>query len=279
MRLHTTGRAGLFPAVAFVALLLLSACGHGERTRGAAVECPSIAGVPDALLLLFGEMHGSKEAPALIHGLACGVSEKQAVAVGLEMPSQDQARLDAFMASDGKADDVDTLLATDFWQQGRDGRSSAAMLELIEDLRALKQAGRPVTLFAFDDQPGTQLERNVAIANGVRRFREAHPQMRIIALMGNVHAMSASMWAGDRMLAPSGSLLADLNPVSVLVSHPAGTIWACMPACGVQSLPASRDEAVPGFHEGAVMGGYSRSYRLVSLTASPPATEKGKPAP
>lgn len=58
------------------------------------------------------------------------------------------------MASTGAAGDVQALLASEFWQRGGDGRSSRAMLELIEDLRALKQAGRPLDLFAFDDQPG-----------------------------------------------------------------------------------------------------------------------------
>ena len=182
MRLHATGRAGLFPVVALVALLLLSACGHGERTRGAAVECPSIAGVPDALLLLFGEMHGSKEAPALIHGLACSVSEKQAVAVGLEMPSQDQARLDAFMASDGKADDVDTLLATDFWQQGRDGRSSAAMFQLIEDLRARERlVGVAHEVFQQGVLCGREQNRFIAARGPARNrieFKIAHAQNR-----------------------------------------------------------------------------------------------------
>lgn len=266
-------------AVALAALMPLAACSRGGAAQAVAVDCPAVPGAPDAPLLLFGEMHGSQEAPALIHGVACAVSEAGEVAVGLEMPSHDQPLLDAFMASAGVEDDLRKLMASDFWQRGRDGRSSAAMLRLIGDLRALKQADRPVSLFAFDDQPGTKLERNVAIANGLRRFHGAHPHARIIALMGNVHAMQASMWVGDATLTPSGKLLADLHPVSVLVSYPAGTIWACMPACGVQTLTAARSEAAPGFHDGASMGGYSRTYRLASITASPPAVESKKPAP
>lgn len=273
------GKAGLLPAIALAALCLVSACGRREAARAAAADCPAIAGVPDAPLLLFGEMHGSKEAPALISRLACAISATQEVAVGLEMPSRDQPLLDAFMASGGTGNDVRQLIASDFWQKGRDGRSSAAMLKLIEDVRALKQAGRPVALFAFDDQPGTELERNVAIANGVRRFREAHPDTRIIALMGNIHAMQEAMWAGEEMLTPSGKLLADLQPVSTLVSYPAGTVWACMPTCGIHALPAPRGETAPGFHDGAAPGGYSRIFGLPSLTASPPAVEQKKPVP
>lgn len=274
MSSQAVGRTMFFPAIALAACFLLPACGRGEAAHAAAVDCPAIAGVPDAPLLLFGEMHGSQETPALIHAVACHVSASEDVAVGLEMASEDQPLLDAFMAGNGTANDVQKLLASDFWQMGGDGRSSMAMLGLIEDLRALKQAGRPVALFAFDDQPGTKLERNVAIANGLRRFHGAHPNVRIIALTGNVHAMQESMWAGETMLMPSGKLLADLHPVSVFVSYPAGTIWACTPACGVQTLKAARGEATPGFHAGSPMGGYSRTYRLASITASPPATTR-----
>ena len=275
MSSQAVGRTVFFPAIALAACFLLPACGRGEAAHAAAVDCPAIAGVPDAPLLLFGEMHGSQETPVLIHAVACHVSASEDVAVGLEMASEDQPLLDAFMAGNGTADDVQKLLASDFWQMGGDGRSSMAMLGLIEDLRALKQAGRPVALFAFDDQPGTKLERNVAIANGLRRFHGAHPNVRIIALTGNVHAMQESMWAGETMLTPSGKLLADLHPVSVFVSYPAGTIWACTPACGVQTLKAARGEATPGFHAGSPMGGYSRTYRLASITASPPAVKHG----
>lgn len=102
------------------------------------------------------------------------------------------------MAGRGTAEDARTLLASDFWQQGRDGRSSRAMLALIEGLRVLKHAARPVDLFAFDDQPGTELERNVAIATGLRRSREAHPDTRNIALMGvSMRCRDRSGW-GER---------------------------------------------------------------------------------
>lgn len=279
MKCRVAGMGGIGLAMAVAALFPLAACSRGEIARADAFDCTAASGAPDVPLLLFGEMHGSQESPALIRGLACDISATQDVAVGLELPSRDQPLLDAFMASGGTENDVRQLIASDFWQKGRDGRSSAAMLKLIEDMRALKQAGRPVALFAFDDQPGTELERNVAIANGVRRFREAHPDTRIIALMGNIHAMQESMQAGEEMLTPSGKLLADLHPVSTLVSHPAGTIWACMPTCGIHALPASRGETVPGFHDGAALGGYSHTYGLPSFTASPPAVEQKKPAP
>lgn len=272
------GRTACFLALVLAACCLLSACWRGGAAA-AAVDCLPMAGVPEAPLLLFGEVHGSREAPALVGAVACAASEARAVAVGLEMPSRDQPLLDRFMASTGAPGDVQALLASEFWQRGRDGRSSRAMLELIGDLRALKQAGRPVDLFAFDDQPGTGLERNAAIANGVRRFRKAHPDTRIVALMGSLHAAQESIWSGGNRLTTSAILLADLQPVSVRITYPGGTVWACMPTCGIHALPPSSGETAPGFHADAAPGGDSRTYRLPSLTASPPAAERKKPAP
>lgn len=275
MKGSIAGKAGIGLAIAVAALLPLVACSRGEAGHAVAVDCAAISGAPEEPLLLFGEMHGSQEAPELIHGLACDVSATREVAVGLEIPSGNQPLLDAYMTSAGSADDARKLISSEFWQQSRDGRSSTAMLKLIEGLRALKQAGRPVSLFAFDEQTRMDENRDVAIANGVRRFHDTHPKVRIIALMGSAHAMQASMWSGDQISTPSGSLLADLHPVSVFIAYPAGTTWACMMGnCGIKTLPAADEEAALGFRDGAAKGGYSRTYRLASMTASPPAATR-----
>ena len=258
---------------AFLAISL-SACGHEPQPTISSRNCPLHQGLPAGNLLIFGEMHGSVEAPKLISDIACSLSTTEAVAVGLEISSQDQPLIDAYLKSRGTSADAAALTSSNFWQKGQDGRSSAAMLQLIEDIRVMREEGRAIDLFAFDDQPETTLERNVAIANGVRRFHEAHKKTRIIALMGNIHAMQAEITTSSGRLVPSGILLSDLSPVSILITYPTGTTWACMPICGVQSLtPRSPTTGTPGFKDGASMGGYGYSFQLPSITASPPAIQ------
>src|SRR5690606_36316942 len=110
----------------------------------------------------------------------------------------------------------------------------------------------------------------------IRRFHATHPKVQIIALMGNVHAMQAQMTTSDGPRVPSGSILADLNPVSILITYPAGTIWACMPTCGIHELtPRNTPTGPSGFKEGAPLGGYSHSFLLPSITASPHAVQQG----
>jgi hypothetical protein len=256
-------------------LFLVSGFGLCQSPAIAANRCSEIRGAPDGKLLLFGEMHGSIEAPALVVQLACFLSRSQRVAVGLELPSKDQSLIDAYLVGNGTNSDRQKLISSEFWQFGRDGRSSTAMLKLIENIRVLKKSGRLIDVFAFDDQPGTKLERNVAIASGIRRFHTNHPTTRIIALMGNIHAMEDPIHIGGSEIVPSGSLLDDLHPTSILIAYPAGTIWACMPTCGPQPLRAvGGDTGALGFREGSPMGGYTYTYYLRSITASPPAVQK-----
>lgn len=265
----------MLKSFSLVILITLTICGHAAQAQASTRTCTQLQGVPEGQLLLFGEMHGSVEAPRLISQLACSLSESQKVAVGLEIPSQDQPLIDTYLKSLGTKADVEKLTSSPFWQKGKDGRSSAAMLDLVEYIRELRGQGHSIDLFAFDDQPGTALERNVAIANGIRRFHSAHPNVQIIALMGNVHAMQTLMATGAGSLVPSGKLLSDLDPVSILITYPAGTIWACMPNCGVQSLTRRNPTGgSPGFKSDAPLDGYSHSFLLSSITASPPAVQQ-----
>ncbi len=108
----------------------------------------------------------------------------------------------------------------------------------------------------------------------LQALRSSHPGMKIIALMGNVHAMRDPMTTSEGPLISSGALLSDLKPVSILITYPRGTIWSCMPDCKVHELtPRSQTNNSIGFKEGSPLGGYNFSYQLKSISASPPAAK------
>jgi hypothetical protein len=127
-----------------------------------------------------------------------------------------------------------------------------------------------ISVFAFDDQPGTDLERNQAIAQGIKRYRQQHPQTSIIALMGNYHARQDSVDFDGVQTDLSGKLLAEFNPVSIVITHSVGSIWACMPECGVHQTPRLAPRQ-PGLSSSVSYPGYNYSYHIATLTASPPA--------
>jgi hypothetical protein len=254
--------------------ILLTSC--ADSSTGRQAHCRDIGELPSGDLLMFGEMHGSVEAPALIAEVACHLSIDNEIAIGLEIPTSEQERIDDYLASNGTKEDEDRLTASTFWQNGNDGRSSIAMLNLLRSIRTLDGIGHPIDVFAFDEQLDGRTNRDVAIATGIRRYRDANPSKKIVALMGNIHAMQETFTIEDVSIIPSGQLLKDLNPLSVLIAYPKGTVWACMPDCTVHSVAPQNPLTGPsGFREGSTLTGYSHTYLLNSITASPPAIGDG----
>lgn len=262
-------------AALIIFMTLLAGCTDGPDRHG--VQCRDIGELPGGHLLLFGEMHGSIEAPALIADVACHLSLSGDVTIGLEIPATEQAQIDDYLASAGTAADEAKLLAGAFWRHGNDGRSSVAILDLLRAIRAQNAGGRSLEVLAFDDHALGSMSRDEAMAASIRSYRGIHPSRKMVALMGNIHAMQEEFVVEDFSMTPAGQLLEDLSPTSILITYPKGTVWACMPDCGVHDVaPRSPINGPIGFREGASMTGYSHTYLLGSITASPPASEGNK---
>ena len=115
------------------------------------------------------------------------------------------------------------------------------------------------------------------MAASIRRYRRENPSRTLAALMGNIHAMQDTFVVEDYSITPAGQLLKDLSPISILITYPKGSVWACMPDCGVHDVAPRNPLLGPsGFREGASMTGYSHTYLLGSITASPPAAGEGR---
>lgn len=154
--------------------------------------------VTDRSLLVVGEIHGSNETPDLLASLVKDALANRPVRLGLEMQRSGQAALDTYLRSTGSAADQAWLLNSPPWSL-RDGRSSTAMLRLIDTVRALRAAGNKVDVFAMEPDYGDQAA--IASAGGMQKFKESgmaqsiQQAMRkgdsrqlVIALMGNFHS-------------------------------------------------------------------------------------------
>lgn len=142
-------------------------------------------------MLLIGELHGADGAPRLTGDIAETIAQRQPVVIALEWPETEQPAIDAFLASAGGDRDIAALTASAFWHDPRpDGRTSQAMLALLQRLRALKQAGMDVRVVGFDwDWSGdTSGDRDAALADRLRAARAVHPGAAMVALTGNYHA-------------------------------------------------------------------------------------------
>jgi hypothetical protein len=255
-------------------------------------NCTVPAGLDEEIqpgqLIMVGEMHGTVEAPAAFGTLACrALARGYAVSVGLELPRDQASPLATYIASDGSARSVTQLLDTPFWQrQMQDGRSSQAMLGLLQKLRAAKQRWPALNVFALEEVESAALPlsastRDQNMAKRVRAEHQRRPHAVILTLTGNIHNRlkpATELPASFNIPPPMGSLLPDLSPVSLALLTTSGSAWMCSPSCGVQSLrTVTSAHAAPAgaYQQLAASNPYNAEWSLGPGTASLPAVQPG----
>lgn len=245
-----------------------------------------------ARLVLVGEMHGTREVPALVADLAerwsrppAGKGAAPALVVALEYPRSEAAELNAYFLGDGGPAAKKRLLDSPLWSRSyQDGRSSEAMLELIESVRALAGSGRRVKLAPFDQnakQEKHDASRDRSMANNLRAIVKANPSARVIALTGNYHARQSVGAPWDATYRFMGHYLKDLAPYSIDVGAMRGSYWGCFSAsaadCKIHRFgDASATTEARGLHvdEAVTAIGYDQALMLDLFIVSLPARKQ-----
>lgn len=262
-----------------------------ELSNGAEPPQPNVvatSGLPlhllvDAIgtrkLVLLGEMHGTKEIPALVGDLVSRQrrAEKKLI-LALEITSNDQTLVDGYLASTGKPADRAALLAGEHWQKPtHDGRDSQAMFALIERMGRLRKSGADVSIDFFD-VPGDG-DRDKHMADHLRSLLQRSPKATVLVLTGNIHAMTArppwQMLNDGKQIEPpmtAGGYVADLRPLSINISAGSGEIWACMgDSCGVHAMPAAGAISAPTLeYAEPSTSAWNATLTLPTFSASPP---------
>lgn len=251
-------------------------------------QAPVCAPLPDAALLwaepetrfvFVGETHGTAETPAAFAELVCEASATRPVVVALELPEQLQPALDAWLVSDGSESARNRLIAPGWWDASRaDGRSSRAMLDMLDRLRRLKAQGRDLTLRAYqpDQQRPDGFDQSYyehEMAGLLIQAAYARPEALVLALGGSLHARKSFSERHGFVFA-AGHIGAK-HIRSVRVGYQGGRTWACFgeAPCGDSNLgPGSTDPALRGVKLEPTDGGAYDGVLLVGpTTASPPA--------
>ncbi len=273
-----------------LAVLLLSLIAAVSLNASAsAPKCGGIDQLPQTILekrlVVFGEIHGTNEIPALVGQVACALlASNREVVVALEISSGEQERIDRFLASDGSPRAMEDMTSSSrFWlrlNRHHDGRASRAKLKLLETLRQFKSAGLPVTVLAadlgsFDQQSprsGAQ-QRDDSMASLVIQALAKRPGAVVLGLFGNGHtALNRTVMNGVEY-EPAGYQLRSQGIYSINVTFKVGSAWVCMPDCRTHDFSAfpNRPSPEPGFNEHR---GPSRRYdatlALESISASAP---------
>jgi len=244
-------------------------------------DCAPLPGAEPLLrpgIVLLGEVHGTVEGPDAVSKLAClAVEAGLEVAVALEIPATEQDAVDRFLAEG----DREGLLSGAFWMRDyQDGRSSAAMFELLSTLGKLRAAGAAVDVF-FNDDPEADGGRDRFMAETLAERVATDPGRLFLALVGNQHSRVGQGTRFDPDHEPMGLLLRRRLPEKVIESleltHGGGTAWVCTGPdtedCGSREL--SGRDGVPGIemYDDEGPGPYTGRYYVERITASPPAFE------
>ena len=229
-------------------------------------------GMPRPGILLVGEIHGTVEGPALIGRLACAAAKGgEPITIALEIPEKEQASIDRYMNGSGSAAERLSLLNGSFWQRSsQDGRSSTAMLDLIERLRTIRSRHPKLRVATIEQR--IDGSRDVGMATWIRATHD-QGSTALIALLGNGHASKAKGSLRRPEYEPAGYLLRDLEPSAVYIAARRWNAWACTPSCGISRLSGRRlPNGAAGFLNGTDhVRGYDGVYAIGDTTPSMPA--------
>jgi hypothetical protein len=201
-------------------------------------------------LLIVGEIHGTQETPAFVAALVQAASKNRPVRIGLEWPAWMHDYVTAYLASQGTMDDRKTMLRMGYWKAMPDGRSSEAMVDLVDALRNLRQQGRDIDIFLMEPNiPTTPADlqsdsltwKENGMVKALRTALDTAPSdALVVAYMGNYH----SRYIKDTNH-PQPSVLQqviDEHPLYIAADADAGSAWFCQSGCGphtFKTLPKS----------------------------------------
>ncbi len=210
----------------------LAAC-RGRASAPATLECGEAIAGSGALLrpgatILIGDLHGTEELPRALGDLACSAARAGLVVdIGIEMPNEEQPRVDAFLRSDGaERARTDFLQSPLFWNvppSQNDGRASQALLELFDRVRRLSRAGVPIHAFGFNDRG---VDYDVGMARTIERTRAASPSTLLLLYAGNNHTRLDEGYPMGAHLVNAG-----LEVVSLDFRIANGSAWTCTDSC------------------------------------------------
>lgn len=238
--------------------------------------------------VLLADPMGTRELPEAATRLVCDASAKGLpVVLALSLPASEQPLLEQYLGSAGDANDVEQLLvASSFWRRVyQDGRSSSAVLRLLEQARRLKASGRDVSVVAFDSDSATGNAREAEMEQHLLPRLRQRPEAWALVLAGDVHVRTVRVdW--DKDFEPLGARLARASGTTVKaleVGFDRGTQFACRfnvwekVACDIFALsPNAQASQGPDIPRGVKLfdapsdkGFHGRVY-VGALSASPP---------
>lgn len=236
-----------------VALCLPAALAAQDRMPADETACIAppgwdevVASDPD--FVVFGELHGTREAPAFVAQLICAeAARSQRLLLAVEHSSSQNSTWQAAWALPHAA--FRETLPDLGWRGRDDGVASKAMLALVTGAHALKDQGAAIDIVAFNgarddaqrarfaDLPA-QGPHEAAQAENIAEAAARKDYDRVIVLVGNLHAEIAPLSIGGPDFDPMAVRLRGYGTVlSLGMRHAGGESWSCQLAPGTKLAP------------------------------------------
>ncbi|WP_230483082.1 hypothetical protein [Sphingomonas sp. Leaf21] len=257
-----------------------------------------------ARVVVFGEVHGTRESPAFVGDLACALAVKgERVLVAVEHFSVADADYQKAWSLPDAA--FVPALTGSGWAGREDGVASEAMLAMLVRLHRLAQAGRKIDIVAFsgikDEAQAREFAtlvgqgpHDAAQAENIREAAARRPYDHVLVLAGNTHACKNPVTYTAPAFEPMAMRLGrSVSLVALNMTSAGGTAWTCEAKasgnkaddseCAAHPLGKAADlNRAPFIALGALPGGqpdpdYDGVYWLGPVTASPPAVPDQSP--
>ena len=240
-------------------------------------------------VILVGEAHGTNELPRYTGELVCSLLKAgKSVVLAVEQDGDEQDALNRYMRSAGTANDRKILLKSRTWGTYSDGRGSAAMFELVESIRTLRQTGQRVGVLAFRraDNLEVPMEEpdkvrltpadnalqnrlsDVDMANSIMYAAILYRRYVVVVLAGYSHTSTVPYTSNDpnfMSYLPMGQVVAGQMPVFTIgIDSGGGEFWTAGPGGGRQRPIQAGNLFVAGTKIDAAV-------HIDGLTPSPPA--------
>lgn len=229
-----------------------------ELALAVSLACSPPAGFGEIIrrperVIVIGELHGTEQAPAALAEMACALAEVGPLTIGVELADTMKTALAAFLNAPDDQTALQALEGTLFLDpRWNDGRSSQAMLQAMNRIRALKAAGRDIEFHPF--QPSsprpsgmTQAWSELNMAREISRGVWERPQARMLILTGNIHARKTGQPRWPEVGLPATGHLPAADTLSLRIAQQGGSAWNCSgDDCGVDRSIVQDDPDLRG---------------------------------
>lgn len=154
-------------------------------------------------LILFGEIHGTKEIPNLIEEFLIDIAKEEDFDLCLEIPEEFQKNINEFFEQGNE----NKLKEISFFSKpyNQDGRGSLEYLNLIKKIYEINiEYNKNIKIFCIDSDANNQEEKEQLIASNIIKVLK---NKKIFVILGEVHASKGFISLYEKRFLPAGAIL------------------------------------------------------------------------